>query len=642
MASFATTVSAVFVLTVFVTAPDDASAWQETATTRFASKTKTFAPTSTSVIAEQEEFVQPYPDDSVVLLGEGYDLITGLRRPTYCVTAGPAQRVMFNDKNIFFSEVNDEESLLTKLNTSLSAKASYAGYSGGGSYKSSVETKTSTKDINIVAQADLKTFAETMKVPEAVLESSDHPVRRFDLTPEALKLLKKDPADFRRFCGDGYVSQITYGADFYAKFKYSEMSFEQKKSVEASANASGPAGVFSASASQSIDTEFKQKKINENIHAFERGGAPAPLPYDRTGLLKEYETFASRSENHERPLFITIRKYSALPSGRSQTFEVVSDNLDAMVQRVMRLRSLTDDFDDAIYQLEGGRDRGFVFFSKVETDERKDPAKVKDLRETLKTEVGDGRERIQQCLVEQTNDACQFKVDSSQSPSTSDDLPFRALAPVARNNFSDDEISGLNEYINLGGFLRDTAACNIVQTVQREHIEQISANRCRSGECIPGPEIETFRHMVYGGYDIQDTKCDTSNPPPAPVAPAATKGLGVVPIPKGSDVKMSSSVDAKGFNEFKATITCGNGQSIALGTFGVTSKFYPMLGMDCNLEIRADHGPPSTLYNGRPSGGPVPGKPGAFGYVLSYDDDTPGGIDFNDLVVYISILPHGS
>jgi hypothetical protein len=175
----------------------------------------------------REEVIVPYPDNSVVLLGEGFDLITGQRKPAYCVTAGLAQTIQFGDKNIYFSEVVDEESLLRKLNVSLSASAKYAGYTGGGNYESSVETKTSTKEINIVAQADLKTFAVTMKVPPSRLNVRSLPIRRHDLTPEAIRLLR-DPAEFRRVCGDGYVSQITYGADFYARFRYFNLTFEQK------------------------------------------------------------------------------------------------------------------------------------------------------------------------------------------------------------------------------------------------------------------------------------------------------------------------------------------------------------------------------------------------------------------------------
>ncbi|KZS54105.1 hypothetical protein [Rhizobium anhuiense] len=590
-------------------------------------------------ILPAEEVIVPYPDDSVVLLGEGFDLITGLRRPAYCVTAGPAQQVVFNDRRIHFSETTDEESLLTKLNTSLSAKASYAGYSGGGSYKSSVETKSSSKDINIVAQVDIKSYANTMKVPDAEVSSKLYPDRRFDLSPEAIALLSDDKTKFRQFCGDGYVAQITYGADFYAKFNYSELDFEKKTHVEASLEASGPAGVFSATASSTLDTDFKQKNIKEVISAFERGVKADKLAYNRDTVVNSYESFATRAEGHERPLFITVRRYMSLPSGKGKDYEIVSEQLDAMVRRVLRLRSLIADFDDAIYQREGGKSRGFIFFDPIEKGGVRDVASLHAQRDRLKVEVDEDRAAIRNCLESQNEAACKLRaqttlIDGNALPaSTSDDLALRAVSPVARNIFSENEIVGINRFIALGGTLRKAAACNVVQAVGREYIEDVAASRCDAGECLPDPQIVGYQDLVYKGFDVSPSECNQSLLP-FPSVPAPTKGLGVVPVPAGNEIEISSSSDAKGYNDFSLEFVCADGSRTKVGTFVVTKLFFVKLHMNCNLEVRGSHGPASTLYNGRPS---VSEIPNGLRYLFKYDDDARGGVDFNDMVVDVHV-----
>jgi hypothetical protein len=72
--------------------------------------------------------VVPYPDNQAVFLGEGFDLISSQRRMLNCVTPGDPQRVDFRNKDLSLSEVTDEESMYRKLNMSMTARGSYAGY----------------------------------------------------------------------------------------------------------------------------------------------------------------------------------------------------------------------------------------------------------------------------------------------------------------------------------------------------------------------------------------------------------------------------------------------------------------------------------------------------------------------------------
>ncbi|MDW9804239.1 hypothetical protein GOA91_15130 [Sinorhizobium meliloti] len=627
------------IVTLVVCLSSPSNAWQETAT-YFYSTNKPVALRNDPAVTPPEEFIVPYPDDSVVLLGEGYDLITGYRRPTYCITAGPAERVNFYDKNIHFSQITDEESLLTKLNTSLSASAKYAGYSGGGSYKSSVETKTSTKDISVVAQADLKSFAITMKVPEARLDG-DYPPRRFDLSPEALTLLESDKVAFRKFCGDGYVAQITYGADFYAKFKYSELSYEKRTTVETSLNASGPGGVFDVKASESQQNEFKSKKVRETIEAFERGGAPAALPTNREQVIDTYRSLAERAKDNERPLFLVIRRYSALPSGKGKEFETISDQLDGMVRRVLRLQSLLYDYDDAIYQLSKGPDRGFLVNLYPIEEHIRTRAGFIERREALKNDLISARKKIRDCLTFQSKQTCLLGRNNSlfgisailPRATISDDLRYRAISPLARNHFSPDEIQSIKDFVDAGGTLRAIAACMVIETIQREHIEEVTARRCESGECLPDTDIQAYKDHVFDGFTVKS--CPLPNRAPFPANPAPQKGLGFVQVPLGYSIKMTGIKDpGAGDNKFKASLACASGETFYLGEWSNITKTYLDVNMNCTLQVIGTHsGARSTIYRITPGAVPIAG---GNRYTFEYDDDI-GGIDYDDMVVVVDI-----
>ena len=187
----------------------------------------------------------PFPNENAITLGEGIDLINGRRKLRKCVVSPGIFRTTFNDKETSFSEVTDEELLWRKLNTSLSARASYAGYSGGGSFKSTIEIKTSSKSITTVAQATLKTYADTLSTADAELKSI------IDLSPFAYNLALGNPPEFRRICGDAFVAQVTYGASLYGILQFNSDDFESRKSTEIAVDASGPAGVFKLEGNQS-------------------------------------------------------------------------------------------------------------------------------------------------------------------------------------------------------------------------------------------------------------------------------------------------------------------------------------------------------------------------------------------------------
>jgi hypothetical protein len=214
---------------------------------------------------------------------------------------------------------------------------------------------------------------------------------------------------------------------------------------------------------------------------------------------------------------------------------------------------------------------------------------------------------------------------------------------LATNTLSPPDIVGLREFIALGGTPRKFAACQIIQTIQREHIERVSSLRCQDGECLSGVLVEALKIKVFEGFEKEaqlgeapqhytPADCEVSDAP-APAVQTA-KGLGTIRLRRGQGFSFSSSNrGARGHNEVSMTLVCSNGETIPLGTFTNHRRTYPVLPIDCNLEVRGSNGrDATTLWAGRPSYNEANRT-----YTFDYDDDTPGGVDFDDMIVNVTV-----
>jgi hypothetical protein len=598
-----------------------ASAWETTANFLSSSKDsvktgKVIAPSEAAVVLEPpSEFIVPFPDDSIVFLGEGFDLISGKRRPSYCVTIGKAEQVNFNDKTASISQVTDEESLFRKLNRSISASGSYVGYSAGGSYQDSSEFKSSSKEITVVAKADIKSFAITMKPPRNVYRSGNLPTTRFDLTEDAVKLLM-NPGTFREICGDGYVSQITYGADLYSVFRYSSLDYEQKRSMKVSFSASGPGGMFSASGSQEQEEKVTKLKISESINVAERGGKAAPLANDRASLVAQYSSFAERVAGHERPMFITVKRYSSLPAFKKASDVVVMyDNFELLVRRALRIKSLIPDLNDAIEQTRGGYTREYFVEDRAVLPNG--PRSLDGLirqRDHLKEEFKKAQIKIQTCMKEPNLVNCEIDtnrlyVASASRPVTSlanatasDDLAIRALSPLAINSVSPQEIAGWKAFLTKGRVFGEFAVCSIAATVARSNVDSVADNRCvNDNECLREEELASLRSFAFEGFGfdgvaISEGTCgNISNPfPQLPAGPVKINNLAIVRLGAGQTFSISATSDSGEPNFYDLSLVCPNlkiaeWKNLNAGAAIETIRF-PRMNMNCNVEVRAFHG----------------------------------------------------
>ncbi|MDH2052718.1 hypothetical protein [Achromobacter marplatensis] len=448
----------------------------------------------------------PYVDENAVAIGEGVDLVTGRRLIRKCVKMYGTTRVHYNNKDTRFSEVSDEESLWRKLNLSISAKASYVGYSGGGSHTSEVEVKTSSKKITTVAQATLRTYAEVMVSP---LASSSEQV---DLVLSSYKTLQRDPGAFREECGDGFVAQITYGADLYGILQFSDNSYERKEKTKTAIDASGPGGVFTVNGSAEMEQVFKSEQTSKRVQAIERGANPQSLPSSRDDLVKSFESLGQRALGHERPVFVTVVRYSTLPRGREGRYIEVSSGLDAMIRRALRLKTILMEVKDAHIKLGRfihGADDDFakydyVFTPQIDTkDGARTEAGLKGLADALQTEIKKISEQIALCIGAPTAGNCYLThyVDAN-------DFSFRARAPLPINALS--EVDHKEIYIASKGIdiVQNRAKCKLSSLIIDNNIYEVDRVRCENdNECALASDLAKVVEEVYGSFGLKSADC---------------------------------------------------------------------------------------------------------------------------------------
>ena len=98
----------------------------------------------------------------------------------------------------------------------------------------------------------------------------------------------------------------------YGILQFSELKYEESSKITAAFDASGPGDVFKVNANTSLEQVFKSSKSKLSIRYSERGGGAAALPTDRVSLGKSYSELPERAKNNERPLFLTVVRYSSL------------------------------------------------------------------------------------------------------------------------------------------------------------------------------------------------------------------------------------------------------------------------------------------------------------------------------------------
>ena len=258
-----------------------------------------------------------YPANEGVTLGHGWDFLTNRKTFSSCVDFTPLDDRNYQDANLSFQEVTDDETLNVTLNAEFSGSVSGTIDDIGAKAKATTTIDAShslaSTDLNIVAHTSIESGVSYASPPTKTSPSGS---RSISLLPEMAQLAKSDPETFRSRCGDGFVATIGYGADLYLLLHFHSMNSDDKLAFSFLSSASASlADVFSADGSSNLRTTVEQmvKKSQLDITYVQNGGKIDKIP---TNLIDARTTISmlAKSENAgSRPIYVVIAPYSDLP-----------------------------------------------------------------------------------------------------------------------------------------------------------------------------------------------------------------------------------------------------------------------------------------------------------------------------------------
>ena len=155
-------------------------------------------------------------------------------------------------------------------------------------------------------------------------------------------LAKNDPLEFRRQCGDTFVSARYSGAELNGMIAFSHVQSEQSEQLKVSVEGSGW-NVFSASSS--LNTEMKRASEHSDlaIHYMESGGAGDPIPTDQPGLIVAVQALPAKAQSAPSFSQAEVLRYEALNDwpGHSESHSI--GGIERISSRYQQFSSLRDE-----------------------------------------------------------------------------------------------------------------------------------------------------------------------------------------------------------------------------------------------------------------------------------------------------------
>ncbi len=208
-----------------------------------------------------------YPSSSMRL---GYGFQRRLDRPLFtpCIKGHEIYEERNGSSEVQFLQDMETSEYLDSVSGSVGGKASTIGVKASGfldvlQFFQSHNTKSSFHLMFKIKKASAVLAPETI-----------------ELTTLGEEILRKEPENFSRVCGDSYVAQINYGALFYAQLVFDFVSREQKDLLSGSLKASLGMGGFSLASGSGSMVQDSHKNLDSvvvSIDSFQYGGNPENL-----------------------------------------------------------------------------------------------------------------------------------------------------------------------------------------------------------------------------------------------------------------------------------------------------------------------------------------------------------------------------
>lgn len=267
---------------------------------------------SKGVVSKQVEY---YPTDGV-LLGQGWDFLSGEKTNSICVKGKPLP-LKNNETSGSYSLVFDAEQVNEKMNAS--AKLTY----GGMGYSASISSSLKNSKLDDRSKTYIFGNIETKKGGQYLFVSDN-----------------KIPKD-RSKCGDGYVSAIINGGQLSILFSLDKSFQEFSKELNIDASGGGYGTGFSISFSQSLINTLKNESTK--ITMFQKAGEQT-LPLTSDSVFAKINQYSTFTPEQSVPYKVVITPYSQSES--DVDYLVLKSYYFAYV----RMKDLVNTYESAIVQ----------------------------------------------------------------------------------------------------------------------------------------------------------------------------------------------------------------------------------------------------------------------------------------------------
>lgn len=281
-----------------------------------------YIPQTEAVTTLQDNLVitTSYPDDGVVL-GQGWDMISGNKTNTICVT-GLEQHIENDSSTTNYELVYDEEQLSKLLD--IGAKASYGGFG----YSASIESTYKKINLSERTRTHILGRVITDKGGNFLVSSIEKPIK--------ITIPFKQES-FRSICGDGFVSAIKKGGQLNVLFdiETNDTNDTEKFGIKMEA------GGFGSNVGLSMSQESISKLINENtrISTIQSGGLQeSPTTADEVKI--KIAKFANFSPEKAAPYKILITPYNRLKDLETKNNITAMSAYYFQYQRMLSLANL--------------------------------------------------------------------------------------------------------------------------------------------------------------------------------------------------------------------------------------------------------------------------------------------------------------
>jgi hypothetical protein len=286
-------------------------------------------------------------------LGDGWSIADNRRKLQSCVSFATKQ-LNYQDKRARVSVAEDYESLARGLEVSVSAQFNgvLSNFSANASFVNN--SKFSATSLNVAVFAEVtqgpQYAAPLQQAPGGEKELADLSTvaKKIALLPEFRELAAKDISEFRRQCGDGFVSVILSGARINGILTFRNVSREESQTIIVAAGGGGASSSFSSSL-KSLMEKYEQEKRFDVVY-LGLGGADDSIPLTKEALIAAVEHLPEKTKAGPRPFEMQVTRYEELPNWPPIILPRTLSDLEVLATSYWRMRTLYLYVEEALTQ----------------------------------------------------------------------------------------------------------------------------------------------------------------------------------------------------------------------------------------------------------------------------------------------------